>query len=67
MKVKKARKKAAVDANLGFLGKNFDFGLDRCGSECLFCVIGTKRKYLDVAHDPKQDYSTMERTEMTVC
>ena len=57
MKVKKARKKAAVDANLGILGEIFDFGLDRCGSECLFCVIGTKRKFLDVAQGPKQDYS----------
>lgn len=67
MAVKKVRKKAAVDTILGGLGKKFYFGLDRCGSECLFCVIGTERKFLDVANNPKQDYSTMERIEMTVC
>ena len=67
MKAKKVCTKAAVDAILGVLGKIFDFGLDRYGPECLFCVIGTERKFLDVANDPKQDYSTMERIEMTVC
>lgn len=67
MTVKKVRTNAAVDVNLVVLGRNFEFGLDRCGSECLFCVIGTERMFLDVANDPKQDYSTMERIQMTVC
>ena len=65
MNAKKVRKKAAGVAILGLFGKFLVIGLDRCGSECLFCVIGTERKFLDVPNDAKIDYAMMKRFELT--
>ena len=67
MNAKKVRKKAAGVAILGLFGKFLVIGLDRCGSECLFCVIVTERKFVDVPNDAKVDYAMMERFELSRC